>query len=58
MTITITSRLEELPKSFASEDIDDYGGKWPVWIRLIVIIGLSALLWAGIIYSLMAGLAT
>ncbi|MEZ6002156.1 hypothetical protein [Hyphomonas sp.] len=23
--------------------------KWPVWIRLLIIVGLSALLWAGII---------
>ena len=29
-------------------------GKWPVWARLLVIVGLSALLWAGIISGMMA----
>ena len=24
-------------------------GKWPVWVRILVIVGLSVLLWAGII---------
>ena len=28
--------------------------KWPVWARLVVIIGLSALLWAGIISAVIA----
>lgn len=27
---------------------------WPVWARLVVIVGLSALLWAGIISGMMA----
>lgn len=26
-------------------------GKWPVWVRLITIIGLSAGLWAAIIWA-------
>ena len=28
--------------------------KWPVWARLGIIVGLSALLWAGIISALVA----
>jgi len=28
--------------------------KWPVWARLVVIVGMSALLWAGIISGIMA----
>ncbi|MEZ5998296.1 MAG: hypothetical protein R3B98_06345 [Hyphomonas sp.] len=28
--------------------------KWPVWVRLVIIIGLSALLWAGIISGVIA----
>lgn len=28
--------------------------KWPVWARLLIIVGLSALLWAGIISSAVA----
>ena len=28
--------------------------KWPVWARLVIITGLSALLWAGIISALVA----
>lgn len=39
-------------------DAADFGGsthsKWPVWARLAVIIGMSALLWAGIISAVMA----
>jgi len=26
-------------------------GKWPVWVRLVTIIGLSAGLWAAIIWA-------
>ena len=33
---------------------DSPDGKWPVWARLLVIVGLSALLWAGIISGIMA----
>lgn len=28
--------------------------KWPVWARLAIIVGLSALLWAGIISAVVA----
>ena len=28
--------------------------KWPVWARLLIIVGLSALLWAGIISAAVA----
>tara|TARA_R110001583_G_scaffold185242_3_gene345217 strand:- start:376 stop:549 length:174 start_codon:yes stop_codon:yes gene_type:complete len=28
--------------------------KWPVWARLLIIVGLSALLWAGIISAVVA----
>lgn len=28
--------------------------KWPVWARLVIIVGLSALLWAGIISAVVA----
>jgi hypothetical protein len=32
--------------------MNDYSeGKWPVWLRLVTIIGLSAGLWAAIIWA-------
>lgn len=32
--------------------MNDYReGKWPVWLRLVTIIGLSAGLWAAIIWA-------
>jgi hypothetical protein len=32
--------------------MDEYTeGKWPVWLRLVTIIGLSAGLWAAIIWA-------
>ena len=32
--------------------VSDYSeGKWPVWLRLVTIIGLSAALWAAIIWA-------
>lgn len=32
--------------------MDDYSeGKWPVWVRLVTIIGLSAGLWSAIIWA-------
>ena len=34
-------------------DQDSYE-KWPVWARLVVIVGLSALLWGGIISAAIA----
>lgn len=34
--------------------MNDYTeGKWPVWLRLVTIIGLSAGLWAAIIWAAM-----
>ncbi|MBU4165218.1 MAG: hypothetical protein KKF36_13935 [Alphaproteobacteria bacterium] len=34
--------------------MNDYSeGKWPVWLRLITIIGLSAGLWGAIIWAAM-----
>ncbi len=30
-------------------DIEDFA-KWPVWLRIMLIVGLSASLWAGIIF--------
>lgn len=30
---------------------DHSEGKWPVWLRLVTIIGLSAGLWAAIIWA-------
>ncbi len=35
-------------------DQDAYDDKWPVWARLSVIVGLSALLWWGIISAAIA----
>ncbi|HPE47194.1 MAG TPA: hypothetical protein PLR76_02310 [Hyphomonas sp.] len=37
----------------ARAEQDNYE-KWPVWVRIVVIIGLSALLWAGIISGVTA----
>ena len=32
--------------------VSDYSdGKWPVWLRLVTIIGLSTALWAAIIWA-------
>jgi len=32
--------------------VDDYNdGKWPVWVRLVTIIGLSTGLWSAIIWA-------
>jgi len=28
--------------------------KWPIWARLVIIVGLSAMLWAGIISAAVA----
>ena len=40
-------------ESGAHLDQDAYD-KWPVWMRLVTIVGLSALLWAGIISAAIA----
>ena len=34
-------------------DIEDFA-KWPVWLRIMLIVGLSASLWAGIIFLIAA----
>jgi len=35
--------------------MNDYSeGKWPVWLRLVTIIGLSAGLWAAIIWAVVS----
>ncbi|RAN32213.1 hypothetical protein HY3_15245 [Hyphomonas pacifica] len=31
-----------------------HAGKWPVWVRLLIIVSLSAALWAGIIAGIAA----
>lgn len=31
-----------------------HAGKWPVWVRLLIIVTLSAALWAGIIAGIAA----
>lgn len=30
------------------------GAKWPVWLRMLTIIGLSAAMWAAIIWALVS----
>jgi hypothetical protein len=36
-------------------NLEDYSeGKWPVWVRLLTIIGLSAGLWAAIIWAVVS----
>ena len=32
-------------------DIENFG-KWPVWLRIVLIVGLSSALWAGIILAI------
>ncbi|MEE2922137.1 hypothetical protein [Hyphomonas sp.] len=34
-------------------DIENFG-KWPVWLRIVLIVGLSSALWAGIILAISA----
>lgn len=34
-------------------DIEHFA-KWPVWLRIMLIVGLSASLWAGIIFLIAA----
>ena len=34
-------------------DIENFG-KWPVWLRIVLIVGLSSALWAGIILAITA----
>ncbi len=40
--------------SLASMGDDIVTEKWPVWLRLVVIVGLSASLWACIIFAVLA----
>lgn len=40
-------------ESGARADQEPYD-KWPIWARLIIIVGLSAMLWAGIISAAVA----
>lgn len=36
-------------KRAEAQDAGAVTDKWPVWSRLVIIVGLSSLLWAGII---------
>ncbi|MEZ5945771.1 MAG: hypothetical protein R3C13_12330 [Hyphomonas sp.] len=47
---TVSSRSWELDTRIERDTYE----KWPVWVRLVVIVGLSALLWAGIISLVVA----
>lgn len=47
---TVSSRAWELDARIEQDTYE----KWPVWVRLIVIVGLSALLWAAIISGVVA----
>lgn len=38
-------------QSDVQTDIENFG-KWPVWLRITLIVGLSASLWAGIIFAI------
>lgn len=46
-----TSQVSTAPRPDYTlmEDITD--GKWPVWVRLVTIIGLSTGLWSAIIWA-------
>lgn len=37
----------------SNADIEDFA-KWPVWLRIVLIVGLSASLWTGIILFIAA----
>ncbi len=45
----IEGSLGGAPDAEFSQLMDYSDEKWPVWLRLIIIIGLSAALWTGII---------
>lgn len=45
-------RIARRPDHVVIEEYND--GKWPVWVRLVTIIGLSTGLWAAIIWAAMA----
>lgn len=40
-------------RNTSSADIENFA-KWPVWLRIVLIVGLSASLWAGIILFITA----
>jgi len=40
-------------ESDGNADIENFG-KWPVWLRIVLIVGLSASLWTGIILFITA----
>tara|TARA_R100000365_G_C2721478_1_gene53887 strand:+ start:709 stop:918 length:210 start_codon:yes stop_codon:yes gene_type:complete len=40
-------------ESDVNADIENFG-KWPVWLRIVLIVGLSASLWTGIILFITA----
>ena len=40
-------------QSDVQTDIENFG-KWPVWLRIVLIVGLSSALWAGIILAISA----
>ncbi len=50
VSAAIMPRSWELDSRIEPETYD----KWPVWARLIIIVGLSGLLWAAIISGIMA----
>ena len=47
------NRVSDTVKSDVGGEIDGIE-KWPVWLRLIIIVGLSASLWAGILSGISA----
>lgn len=49
-TATIAHRAWEAGPRLDQDNYD----KWPVWARLVTIVGLSTLLWAGIISAVVA----
>ncbi len=48
-----TSTVRVAPRVDYSLTNDLGDGKWPVWLRLVTIIGLSAGLWGAIIWAAM-----
>lgn len=48
-----TSQVRVAPRADYSISKDFSEGKWPVWLRLVTIIGLSAGLWGAIIWAAM-----
>lgn len=46
-----TSQVSMPPRADRVVVSDCSDGKWPVWLRLVTIIGLSTALWAAIIWA-------